>query len=330
MSRHTHEARKIHETILNTDDILVVSHQNPDGDTLGSASAMATFLSRIGKRHRLYCASPVPKQYGFLPSASVVRNDPVIWDNAYNLVIVLDSSNTAYAGIEEKLTGLKTKPLLVNIDHHATNARYGDLNLVVPTASSTAEVLYGFFIANKIEVNDEMATGLLTGIITDTDMFSNGGTTKSSMAIAGELMKKRADIKIIKEYLLFDKPINALKLLGAILGRLRIHPETDIAYTYFTQADLKNYSVLEEEVEGVANLLNFLSEGVAAMVLKEKKDGVFKASLRTTRSDYNVAEIAKLFDGGGHIKAAGFSLEAVSAESAFEIIFAAVGKSINL
>lgn len=329
MNQHTQEAQKIHKAIMNAPEILVVSHQNPDGDTLGSASAMATFLKQIGKQFGLYCASPLPKQYSFLPHAQTFKNDPRIWEKEYDIVIVLDSSNTVYAGIEEKLAGLKTKPTVINIDHHATNARYGDMNLVVPTTASTTEVLYGFFLSNRIEITDEMATALLTGIITDTDMFSNSGTTKSSMAIASELMKKRAEIKMIKEYLLFDKPISALKLLGVILGRLQIHTVSNIAYTYVTQADLTTHQVLEEELEGVANLLNFLSEGIAALVLKEKKDGTIKASLRTTHDTYNVANIAKLFGGGGHTKAAGFSITETSMEKAFETIFAMIGKSIT-
>lgn len=327
MNRHTQEAQKIHKAIMNATEILIVSHQNPDGDTLGSASAMATYLKQINKQFGLYCASPVPKQYTFLPHSQTIKNDPLIWKKEYSIIIVFDSSNTAYAGIEEKLGGLTNKPLLINIDHHATNSKYGDLNLVVPTTSSTAEVLYGFFLSNKIEITDEMATALLTGIITDTDMFSNSGTTKSSMAIAGELMKKRAEIKMIKEYLLFDKPISALKLLGVILGRLQIHTASNIAYTYMTQADLASHKVLEEELEGVANLLNFLSEGIAALVLKEKKDGTIKASLRTTHATYNVANIAKLFGGGGHTKAAGFSITETSMEKAFETIFAMIEKT---
>lgn len=327
MNRHTQEAKKIHKAIMNAPEILIISHQNPDGDTLGSASAMATFLKQINKQFELYCVSPVPKQYSFLPHSQTIKNDPLVWEKEYDVIIVFDSSNTAYAGIEEKLAGLSNKPLMINIDHHATNGKYGDLNLVVTTTSSTTEVLYGFFLSNKIEITDEMATALLTGIITDTDMFSNSGTTKSSMAIAGELMKKRAEIKMIKEYLLFDKPISALKLLGVILGRLQIHTVSNIAYTYLTQADLTNHKVLEEELDGVANLLNFLSEGIAALVLKEKKDGTIKASLRTTHATYNVAHIAKLFGGGGHTKAAGFSITETSMEKAFETIFAMIEKT---
>lgn len=327
MNQHTQEAKKIHKAITNASEILIVSHQNPDGDTLGSASALATYLKQINKQFGLYCASPVPKQYRFLPHSQIIKNDPSVWEKKYSIVIVLDSSNTAYAGIAEKLANLKTKPLVINIDHHTTNEKFGDFNLVVTTTSSTTEVLYGFFLSNKIQITDEMATALLTGIITDTDMFSNSGTTKSSMAIASELMKKRAEIKMIKEYLLFDKPISALKLLGVILGRLQIHTVSNIAYTYMTQADLNTYQVLEEELDGVANLLNFLSEGIAALVLKEKKDGTIKASLRTTHDTYNVANIAKLFNGGGHTKAAGFSIIETSMEKAFETIFAVIEKN---
>lgn len=329
MNKHKNIARKIHQAMLSADNFLIVPHQNPDGDALGSASAFASYLRQIGKQYDIFCASPAPKQFNFLPHARSIENDRIVLEKKHDIIIALDSSNIDYTGAKDAIDGKDhdRKPVVINIDHHATNSKYGNLNLVIPSSSSTAEVLYNFFISSQIKITDEMATALLTGIVTDTDMFSNKGTTKSSLAIACELMKKRAEMKIIKEYLVFDKPINALKLLGVILGRLQIHSETNIAYTHYTQADLINHKIKQEEFDGVANLLNFLSEGAAALVLIEKMDGTIKASLRTTRDTCDVAAIAKLFDGGGHAKAAGFSIKETSIEKALERIFHVLEKN---
>ena len=149
----------------------------------------------------------------------------------------------------------------------------------------------------------------MTGLLPDTSVFSNAGTSKLALFIGSALIRKGADLKLIKESVITDKSLNLLKLWGVILSRLELRSDLAIAYTYVTQADFKKYKIKEEETDGIANLLNFLAEGQASLVLKEREDGTIKGSFRTTRSDINVSVWAKALGGGGHIKAAGFTTE---------------------
>ena len=303
---------------------MIVPHQYPDGDALGAATALAAWCSSRQIICTVFCATPIPYTLRFLPFAESITSDPEVWERErYDAVVIVDSGDPVYAGAEPFLSALPYRPILINIDHHPTNTRFGDLNLVVTAASSTSEILYTFFTLNKIPISAAMATSLMTGLITDTGTFTNSATSRLSLAVGGELIKKGADLKTIKRSVLSDKSIEALKLWGIILSRLELEPETGIAYTYFKRHDLEKHPVKEEEADGIANLLNYLSEGRAALVLKERDGGTVKGSFRTTRDDLDVSAWAKKLGGGGHKKAAGFTV-AGTVEEVLEKVLAAV------
>lgn len=257
----------------------------------------------------------------FLPWSDRVETDPAIWDEpTVSTVIFVDSGDPVYAGAASYIDKLKKKPYIINIDHHATNIQYGDLNLVIPDASSTTEVLYHFFTHHRVAIDGRMATSLLTGLITDTGNFSNRGTSRYALIAGSELIKRGARLRQILESVLKNKTVNTLKFWGVILSRLATHETHNIAYTYYTLDDVRTFGVSEEESEGIANLLNFLNEGKAAMVAKEREDGTVKVSLRTTKDDVDVSAIARTFGGGGHVKAAGFTVDG-PVEKALKYIF---------
>jgi phosphoesterase RecJ-like protein len=153
-----------------------------------------------------------------------------------------------------------------------------------------------------------MATALLTGIITDTDNFTNSATSDTAMAAAGDLIRKGGNLNMINEQVVRNKSINLLRLWGEILNRLNKHEALDMVYTYITQVDLKVHQVDETDSEGIANFLNNLDEGKMSLILKETQDGKIKGSFRTTKDDVDVSALAKKLGGGGHKKAAGFSI----------------------
>lgn len=314
-------AQQIYNAFLEAEHLLLVPHKNPDGDALGSVTALADFFKRIQKPYTIFCATEIPESLAFLPYADeVTQNENVWFVNKNYTVVLVDTGDVKHAGVDTLIPKLKNKPVIINIDHHATNEEYGTLNLVLEGASSTTEVLYMLFRYNHVEITEEMATSLMTGLITDTGNFSNAGTSKNALAIASDLSKKHANITDIRNHVFKNKSVNALRLWGKILSRLALHAEHNIAYTYFTQKEVDDYNVSEEELDGIANLLNHLNEGHAILVLKEQKEGGVKASMRTTKDNVDVSLIAKTFGGGGHKKAAGFSLEH-SIEEAFEHIF---------
>ena len=303
-------AIQIYKALQSAQRVMLIPHQKPDGDALGSVTALMHLLRRMDTDHAVFCATPYTEKLSFLPGIETLTTDKSIWDKErFDLVVVVDSGDLGYAGVDKHIYSLNPRPMIVNIDHHATNTDFGDLNLVIPKASSTCEIIYNFFKINNAVIDKHIATCLLTGLITDTENFTNGATTVQSLQIASELITKGGDISLIKELIFKDKSVDGLKLWGAMLSRLSKHDTHQIVYTYITQEDLQKHHVHEEEVDGVANFMNALSEGKAALVLKELPDGKVKGSFRTTRDDTDVAAMAKSMGGGGHVKAAGFTVD---------------------
>lgn len=264
------------------------------------------------------------KNLAFLRHTDRITYDKSIWKQHKEFTVVtVDTGDLGYAGIDTIINELRYKPTILNIDHHASNTQYGDLNLVIETASSTTEILYNFFKYNNIPITRNMATSLMTGLIYDTGSFSNAGTSRRALTIGSELIRLGADMNAIKQNMLKNKSVNALKLWGLVLSRLNLHPEHNIAHTFLKQDDIEKHGVTEEELEGIANLLNHLGDGDAVMLIKERKEGGIKVSMRTTKDHVDVSVIAKHFGGGGHTKAAGFSLEH-TLDEAIEHIFEAL------
>ncbi len=302
-------AQLIHKKVLAANKILLVPHRNPDGDTLGSVTALIDYLRTHEKPYAVFCATEAPESLSHLHYFDEIISDPRVWqDPAIDLVILCDSSDPSYAGVNEHLAAREPKPFVINIDHHATNKLYGDLNLVITTAASTTEILYQYFRTNHIEFTDRMATSLLTGIITDTDHFTNAATSPSAMQFASDLIRRGGRLEHILSKTLRNKTVDKLKVWGNALSRLTHHEPTGLVYTFFTQKDIAGTEMEGNSSEGLANFFNSLGEGKASLVLTEQADGTVKGSFRTTRNDIDVSAWATKLGGGGHKKAAGFTV----------------------
>ena len=301
-----HTAKQINHHLLGAKKVVIVPHQNPDGDALGSAAALTDYLVSLGKNPQIFCPAPILKKMQFLPYLERVIYTPAVFEDlSIDTIIVLDSGDLRYAGIDHLI---KTHPAdIINIDHHHTNERYGKINLVVPTASSTSEIVFNFFKHNHIGLNHKVATALLTGLVSDTDNFSNGATSSEALSIASELIRAGGNLNLINGWTLKNKTPDVLRLWGATLSRLTRHEGLDLAYTYLTREDLIKNNVSESESEGIANYLNNLDGVKISLILKETEDGKIKGSFRTTRDDTDVSALAKKLGGGGHKKAAGFT-----------------------
>ncbi len=299
-------ARQIHKYLQGVKNALIVPHQNPDGDAIGSALALAEYLENSGIKPTVFCVTPLQPKFHFLPRAEYVSDNAAIFQNQeIDTIIVLDSGDLRYAGIDKLATDHPAD--IINIDHHPTNEKYGHINLVVPRAAATAEIIYHFFKYNGIRLSHRMATALLTGIITDTDNFTNPATSTSALQVAGALLRQGGNLKLINNHMVKNKTINSLKLWGEVLVRLNKQEGMNLAYTYITQADLKKHDVGDVEAEGIANFLNNLDGADISLILKETAEGKIKGSFRTIRDDIDVAALARKFGGGGHKKAAGFT-----------------------
>ncbi len=301
-------AEQIHNHLKKAKKVMIVPHQNPDGDAIGAATAFHEYLTQLGKEIVIFCITSVTDKLHFVPNSTrVVQDSTVFQDKTIDTIVVLDSGDLRYAGIADLVA--KHPATIINIDHHATNEHYGRYNLVMTTAASTTEILYHFFRHNGVRLNQHMATSLLTGLTTDTGNFTNSATSGSALSVGGELIRSGGNYNLINNATLRNKSIDALKLWGLVLGRLHNDPKTNITHTYLTLKDLETFNVPDNESEGIANFLNNLENTNIALILKEIPGGKVKGSFRTTKNTIDVSAMAKKLNGGGHKKAAGFTLE---------------------
>ncbi len=288
--------------------VLLVADGKPDGDSIGSSSAMYSWLKREGKPVTIFCALPIPSTLLYLDGAHDFTDDPTIFEQPFDLIITFDASDIRHAGIENLLPKLPRPYQLVVIDHHATNTRYGHVNAVWADACSTAEIVYQFFTLLGVPIDSKMATSLLTGILTDTSCFSNAGTTSQGVEAAGHLCALGARHPEILRQLVQNKSMPTLKLWGLALARLNHNETHNITSTYFLLEDLKDIpDANEEAMEGLSNFLNAVcGNAETILVLRELPNRLIKGSFRSIHRD--ISKLARFLGGGGHKKAAGFTI----------------------
>ncbi len=298
---------QIIKAIKNSKNILLICHENPDGDTLGATLALANFLAKEKIKHLIFCVNKPADYFSYMPKIDgLASQKPDL--NQFDLIMAIDCGVLARTGIGSEILNLPDRKNLINIDHHQSNDFFGHLNLVIPEASSTSEIIYNLFRNCGVEIDKYMATNLLTGILTDTMNFTNALTSESCLKIASALLKFGARISQITNYLTLNKDLNALKLWGEILSRLTYVDNYNFAYTYINQDDFVKNEVNSDKIDGLAGFLTILQDVDFILVLTEEKDGTIKGNLRTTKDNIDVAKTAQIFNGGGHKKAAGFKV----------------------
>jgi len=298
------------DRIKDANHILLVSHEKPDGDTLGASLAMAQYLNKEQKKYKHFCYDKPADYFSFLPLIEkMTHNYEQVNLPDHDLVITIDCGDIQRTKIADDLLKHKARLTIINIDHHQSNDKFGHHNLVIPEASSTSEIIYKFFAYHKIEPDKYMATNLLTGILTDTMNFTNAATNQESLKIAAELLKSGARVSQIINQISQNKNLASLKLWGKVLTRLEFNAKFNFAYTVITKKDLLANGVSAEEArDGLANFLSMINDVDFIMVLTEEDNNSIKGSLRTTKNNVDVAKIAKVLGGGGHAKAAGFKV----------------------
>lgn len=307
MQERTHELKRLFHLIRRANRILLISHQKPDGDTLGSTLGLANWMIREGKRPTIFCTDTPSPTFRFLPNIHLYTNDASVFDEAYDLVIVLDSSNLTYAGVAIHLPRLTPGYTLVNIDHHGSNGCYGDIDIVMPGMSSTSEIIYRFLETNEVSLDGTIGTCLLTGLCTDTWNFSNPLTSAGALEAGSSLIAHGARFNDILRYYWKNQPFDVLGLWGKVLSRLHYESEYDIASTYLTAAELEG--VPSELTEQMVNFLSgIIAEADTILFLKEHADGLVSGSFRG--HDRDVSKLAAELGGGGHRGAAAFRIRA--------------------
>lgn len=302
---------KIIGKLISFDKILLMIHENPDGDTLAAASALFSALQKIKKNPAMVCRDSVPRPFLFLPEMDKIRHDLLFGD--FEIIVVIDCGDLRRTGFAERLQKFSRtkKKILINIDHHPKNDlhKLANLNLVDYQASSTSEIVYELLRQMEIDLEKETATALLTGLYTDTGGFKHANTSARTLEVAAELLRAGARIKTITQNVSLNKSIAAMKLWGLALNRMHRHNALGIVSSVITREDLADCEASEEDLAGVVNLINNVPDSRAAILFYETADNKIRASLRTESDKVDVSRLAAIFNGGGHKKASGFTID---------------------
>jgi phosphoesterase RecJ-like protein len=291
--------KEIAATLRGARRIAIVSHRDPDPDTIGSALALGLGLESLGKRVSWHCADPVPEQQRFLHGSERFTQDPPPED--VDLVVTVD-----FGSVDRAKFALPARPTLVNIDHHASNDNFGTANLVDVTAAASAELVSRVIDALGIKWTPEMATAALVGIMTDTGSFQFPSTDVRALERAARLREAGADLQAITYNIFRNKRFEALKLWGFAFSRLAREDGGQLVWTEIRAGDVAAAEARDEDISGLVEQVA-RSAGMRVALLFNEQGGAVKVSCRTSQWEPSVDASALMarFGGGGHVRAAG-------------------------
>lgn len=295
---------QIQEQIRRADKIFLTAHKNPDGDALGCLLSFLLYLQSLNKEVVVFLNDVLPQYFDFLPSFESITHDVGVLSSDYDLAIVFDCRDLERTDIKDSFFSDKK---VINIDHHDFNPGFGDLNLVDVKASAACEIVFSFFKDIDFVSDSKIATCLLTGILDDTGGLTNGATADSAIKACVDLIYSGARFNLIAKKIFSSKSFSGLKVWGLILSRLEVNRDFGLAHTYISDEELESYRVSSDEIDGLVNFLNVLSDVKAVAFFRIQKYEI-RVSLRTTRDDVDVSALAGIFNGGGHRKASGFTV----------------------
>ena len=286
------------------ESILVISHIAPDGDAISSLTATGLALEQLDKVFTLVCDDGLPDRFRYLPLASRVRSapDPEI---DYDLIIALDAGDASRLG--RSFSELpEPKPVLINIDHHITNLGYGQIDLVVPGANSTTEILLQLFPSLGVNLSGEMAVCLLSGLVTDTLGFRTAGVNANTLRAASTLVDAGANLYEVTTKALTLKPLSTLLIWQKGLNNMCM--EDGLLWTCISSAEREEAGHRGSSSFGLGNMMAEVYQAPVSAVMVEMADGQVSVGFRC-RPPYSVSELAIALGGGGHHLAAGCTVE---------------------
>lgn len=299
------------QELRDADKLLLTTHENPDGDALGSLLGMHEVLRELGKDSVMFMADyefPLPHEYRHMHFEDAVHAPPE--DVGERVVVFLDCGNIDRMPVDF----LRTDGThIVNIDHHHDNTRFGTVNLVDPHASCTAEIVWELAHELGVELTPRMAEALYIGLVTDTGKFQYTNTSARAHRMAAELIEAGADTHEVSRRIYEELPYARLLLLAKALVKVARHDDGAITLTNLTKEDYASSGAVESDSEGIVDHLRAVEGTKVAVLVREQladdREGMRKVSLRATDGQVDVSVIARSHGGGGHRQAAGFSTE---------------------
>lgn len=292
---------------LKASRILIVTHQNPDGDAIGSSIAMRIALNMLGKSAEMVIIDAPPEVFSFLPYFFSIKDKFSPFD--FDMAILLDCGNWQRTGFfEDNELNIDWPNDLVVIDHHALQKLTPGLHIIETSVASATQLVFYIFNEWGLNIPKDAATCLMTGLSTDTGSFKHSNTTAEVFRVASRLMELGANLHKIASNLYLYNSQSKLRLWGSVLDKIKLDKELGIVFSIVTNEDLAVCGASINDLEGVIDLMNSIP-GVKATMLFSERDKGFKVSLRTESDNVDVSKLAAIFGGGGHVKAAGFSID---------------------
>ncbi|MCD9023408.1 DHH family phosphoesterase [Cohnella silvisoli] len=292
--------------IRERDDFLIVSHVQPDGDAISSTVAAGWLLEKLGKKFTMLNEGPVPSRLHFLwKSANILTigdNEP---ERQYRNVICVDCADYARVGKTNQWFAQDAE--LLNIDHHPTNDGFGRVNLMKFHAAATAEILFELLDELELDLDEDIATAIYTGLLTDTGGFRYSNTSPQVMAMASRLLEAGVKGPELAELLLERMTMGQLRIIQRGLSRLSFSPDQQIGWLWVNSEDLEETGATNEDLEGLVNYPRNIEGVEVGLLFKQNGQESVKVSLRSA-GRVNVAAVAQHFGGGGHVRAAGCRL----------------------
>ena len=291
--------KKAWKKIEESNSIVLAAHINPDGDALGSSLSLYPILKKMGKNVKVFnVTKPLPMYLDFLPNFEKVTDK---LPKNYDLLISFDCGSFDRLGIEQR------PPFLINIDHHISNTKYGDINIIDPKAASSSQVVYNMLKTNNIEMPQESAVCIYTALVTDTGSFQYESVNEKVFEMAADLVKCGVKPDFVAKMLFQRDRLSRLRLLAKAYDTIELCCEGKVAFVEVTKEMMEITGAIKDDTDTIVNSVRAIATVEVACMLREDDDGI-KISLRS-KNFADVSKIAVKYGGGGHIRAAGATIK---------------------
>lgn len=296
---------EIGKILKEKDNFAILTHISPDGDAVGCSLGLYNALKGNGKNVCVIIDDKFPERFEFLPGSKSVleyKNDI----KNYDVVLALDCGDLDRTGNSKKL--FECAKISINIDHHVTNTKFASLNIVEPNASSTGEIIYKLLKAEGYTISKNIAECIYTSILTDTGSFKYSNTTSKTMSVVGELIDYGIDFTAISDLVFASRTLEQVKLMSKVSSTIELYFDGKVSLLTLSNEMLKECGAKEEDSGEMVSIARDIKGVEVGIFIKEKSKDVYKISMRSKKY-FDVKDIALAFGGGGHVRAAGCTIE---------------------
>lgn len=290
-----HTLKDIANKLIESDNIYILSHQSPDGDTLGSAFSLYYALKQLGKRAKILCTDEVPAKFEYF------KAEYEEMDFEPNLIVTVDIAATQLLG--KKLEQYKGK-IDICIDHHITNNIEAKMKYVDTSACATCEIMYQLLVQMEIKFTKLIANCVYTGICTDSGCFKFSNVTSKTLRVAADLLDFGCDHADINRFLFDTKSLNRIEMEKYVLENIEFYCNNKVALIVISQKSLKETGIDQADIDGISAMPRQIEGVEIGITMREREDGGYKVSLRTN-APYDACAICSSLGGGGHLRAGG-------------------------